>query len=244
MTVKTGLAALREYQDEQKRRAAERDRPKADWMIWTSHGEKGKGSSVDTVIARFLNDWNEDTPLFKANGAPILAVEHQAPGDKGFQRRALCTLDTEGQCFACERHALRLEEDKGGWKQRTNFYINALVDFGDVQKVVIMSRNANASFVSDLLQELEDEGDISEANYRVKVTGDKTTTKWGLKRQKEAFDVDGVVAYNLEEMALRAIPYDKQFEYYSAVYPIVGATDSGSSESITSQSAAAADADW
>ncbi len=240
MSVKTGLAALKEYQEEQKRKAVERDRPKAEWMIWTNKGEKG-ARPVDTVMSRFLNDWNEDSDMFAKNGAPILAVEHQAPGDKGFQRRALCTLDSEGECFACERHAMRLEVDKGGWKQRTNFYINAYVDFGEVKKVVIMSRNANASFVDDLLTELEDEGDISGSNYRVKVTGEKTTTKWGLKRQKEVFDTDSVEAYDLEALALRAIPYSEQAAYYGAVYNI----DGGSvATEVNSSSAIASDADW
>lgn len=241
--VKSGLAALREYQAEQARLREERDRPKADWMVWSNTGAKG-GKKIDTVQVRFLNDWDEDSEVFEKFGAPILAVEHQAPGDRGFMRRASCTIESEGECYACERHAMRIEADKGGWRQRTNFYINGLVKFSDdVQKVVILSRNANASFVEDLLQELEDEGNISGANYRLKVTGDKTTTKWGLKRQSgEPFSLDGVEAYNLEELAVRNVPYAEQAAYYGAVY----GNDEGASKAEVEKEfdASSINADW
>lgn len=237
------LKELQAYKDEQKRKAAERERPKAEWFMWTENGEKG-GKKIDTVMARFLNDWNSETPLGAKNGAPILRVEHQAPGDQGYKRRALCTKETEGECYPCERHAMRIEADKGGWKQRTNFYMNALVEFpAGNKKVVIMSRNANASFVDDLITELDDEKNISEANYRVKVTGEKTTTKWGLKRQKEVFDVDGVEAYDLDELAVRRVPYAEQAEYYGAVYTSPGQAPAESAN-LTANSAAAADAEW
>lgn len=217
------LKELQAYKDEQKRLAAERERPKANWFMWTATGDKG-GKKIDTVMARFLNDWDASSTLGAKNGAPILKVEHTAPGDRGYMRRALCTKELEGECYACERHAMRNEADKGGWKQRTNFYINALVEFPEGgQKVVIMSRNANASFVDDLITELDDEGNISEANYRIKVTGEKTTTKWGLKRQKDdPFDIDSVEAFDLEELAVRHVPYAEQAEYYGAVYQTPG----------------------
>lgn len=228
----TGLAGLKAYQQAEKEKAAARERPKADWFSWP------KG--VDTVKVRFLNDWAEDSDAFAKNGSPLLAVEHQAPGQEGYKRRALCTAD-DGSCYACERHAQDYTE---GWKQRTNFYINALVEFpgSDEKKVLVMSRNANSTFVTDLIQELEDEGDISGANYRVKVTGEKTTTKWGLKRLAEdPFDVSDAEVFNLEETALRDVPYEKQADYYGAVYKGPSAQgDAPAQESATTT----ADAEW
>lgn len=215
----TGLAGLKAFQQAEKEKAAARERPKADWFSWPKN--------VDTVKVRFLNDWSEDAEAFKTNGSPLLAVEHQAPGNDGFKRRALCTAE-EGSCYACERHALDYKE---GWKQRTNFYINALVQFpGEAEpKVLVMSRNANSTFVTDLIQELEDEGDISGANYRVKVSGEKTTTKWSLKRLAEdPLDVTSAEAFDLNETALREIPYEKQADYFGAVYQ--GATSTGGSD--------------
>jgi hypothetical protein len=239
------LKELQQYKEDQKRKAAERERPKADWFMWTANGEKG-GKKIDTVMGRFLNDWNTESELGAKNGAPILKVEHTAPGDQGYKRRALCTKELEGECYPCERHALRIEADKGGWKQRTNFYINALVEFPEgAKKVVIMSRNANASFVDDLITELEDEKDISGANYRIKVTGEKTTTKWGLKRQSsEPFDVSAVEAYDLEELAVRHVPYAEQAEYFGAVYQSAGEPAPSGDSAPTANSAAAADAEW
>lgn len=205
-----GLAGLKAHQQEEQEKAAQRDRPKADWFSWPKNG------SYDTVVVRFLNDWAEETDAFKSNGSPLIAVEHQAPGPDGYKRRALCTAD-DGACYACERHQANYQE---GWKQRKNFYINALVQFPDgTEKVCVMSRNANSSFVTDLIQELEDEGDISNANYRVKVSGEKTTTKWGLKRlTTEPFDVSKAEPFDLDETALRDIEYARQADYYGAVY--------------------------
>lgn len=235
------LEALRAYKAEQKRKAEEREKPKANWFMWTEDGVKGS-KRIDSVIARLLNEWAKDSPQYAKYGPPLIKNEHQAPGEKGYQRRALCTKELEGQCYACERHALKLPEDEGGWRLRTNFYINALVQYPglDEPKVVIMSRNANASFVDDLLVELEDEGDISGANYRVRVTGEKNTTKWGLKRQSgEPFDLEGVEAYDLEATAVRHVAYEDQAEYYGAVYGNVGAPEQRKDESKTS-----VDADW
>lgn len=226
----TGLAGLKAFQQAEKEKAAARERPKADWFSWP------KG--VDTVTVRFLNDWAEDSEAFTKNGSPLLAVEHQAPGPEGYKRRALCTADDDS-CYACERHKANYQE---GWKPRTNFYINALVQFPDgTEKVLVMSRNANSTFVTDLIQELEDEGDISGANYRVKVTGEKTTTKWGLKRlTSEPLDVSNAEAFDLNETALRDVPYDKQPDYYGAVYQ--GTADAPASTPSTSS--APADAEW
>jgi hypothetical protein len=229
----TGLAGLKAYQQQEKEKAAARERPKADWFSWP------KG--VDTVVVRFLNDWAEDSEAFAKNGSPLLAVEHQAPGNDGFKRRALCTAD-DGACYACERHALDYKE---GWKQRTNLYINALVRFPDgKEQVLVMSRNANSTFVTDLIQELEDEKDISGANYRVKVSGEKTTTKWSLKRlAEEPLDVSTVEAFDLNETALRDVPYEKQADYYGAVYQ-GGASTGGSDVPAQAGSASPEEAAW
>lgn len=225
----TGLAGLKAFQQAEKEKAAARERPKADWFSWPK--------KVDTVKVRFLNDWAEDSEAFAKNGSPLLAVEHQAPGPDGFKRRALCTVE-DGSCYACERHSANYQE---GWKQRTNFYINALVQFPDgTEKVLVMSRNANSTFVTDLIQELEDEGDISTANYRVKVTGEKTTTKWSLKRlTDEPLDVSAAEAFDLNETALREIPYEKQADYYGAVYQ-----GSGEAPASAPSASGPADAEW
>lgn len=225
-----GLAAIRAYQQEQKEKAEARDRPKADWFKWP------KGVTQAEVL--FLQEMDEGATGFNADrGIGFIQVEHQAPGPDGYKRRANCTLETEGECYACERHA---QDYKEGWRQRTNLYINALVDFGQGEgpKPVVIQRNANSSFVQALIEEAVDENTITANNYRVTKVGEGTTTQWLLKGLKDRFDDEKVEVFDLQETAIRKVPYEKQSEYYGAVYQspgTAGATDGGST---------AADAEW
>lgn len=230
--VKKGLAALRQYQEEQKAKEEARNRPKADWFKWP------KGVTVATV--RFLQELDPDATNYdEKRDLALLAVEHQAPGNEGWKRRALCTLDSEGQCYACERHAQNPQE---GWKQKTNLYINALVDFGNGEepKVLVIQRNANSTFTQALIEEAVDEGSITDANYKITKTGEGTKTQWLLKRLKgEPMNDAAVEVFNLNETALRDVPYEKQADYYGAVY---GGTESD--EDAPSTSSAPADDEW
>jgi hypothetical protein len=127
-------------------------------------------------------------------------------------------MDDEGACYACERHA---QDYKEGWRQRQNLYINALVQFeGETEpKVVVISRNANSSFVQALIEEAVDENTITDKNYKVTRVGEGTTTQWLLKGLKGSpFDDSKVEVFDLDETAIRDISYDKQAEYYGAVY--------------------------
>jgi hypothetical protein len=209
-----GLQAIRAMQEEDKRKAAERDRPKAEWFKWPD-------KSTSTATVRFLQELDESADNYsESRGLGFIQVEHQAPGPDGFKRRANCTAESEGQCYACERHAMRIEADQGGWRQRKNLYINALVSFGgEAPKVMVMSRNANATFTNQLIEEAVDENTITAKNYKVTKTGEGTTTQWLLKALKdEPFSDSSVEVFDLAETAVRAIPYEKQAEYYGAVY--------------------------
>lgn len=214
-TVK-GLAQIKKLQQENKEREAARNRPKADWFKWPKN--------VDTANVRFLQELDDSAPNYnEARGLGYIQVEHQAPGPEGYKRRANCTAESEGQCYACERHALRVEADQGGWRQRQNLYINALVDFGQGEgpKPVVIQRNANSSFVAQLIEEAVDEGTITETNYKVTRSGEGTSTTWllkSLKGKQDPFDDSGVEVFDLEETATRAIPYEDQAKYYGAVY--------------------------
>lgn len=206
----SGLAGIKKYKEEQDAKREAAARPKAEWFTWP------KG--VTTCTGRFLQELDVDATNYKEDrGIGVMAVEHQAPGPDGFKRRGLCTRESEGACFACDRHAADYKE---GWRQRTNFYINFLVDFGDGnKKVVVLSRNFNASFTQALIEEAIDEGSITDSNFKITKTGQDTTTTWIPKRLKgEPYSDEGVEIFDLRETALRSIENDKQPEYYGAVY--------------------------
>lgn len=203
-----GLASIKANQQAQQERAASANRPKADWFKFA------KG--VTNVTVRFLQELDPEMNNYREDrGVGFIATEHNAPGDKGWQRRALCTID-DGECYACERHKLNYKE---GWRQKQNLYINVLTDLGDGPKVYILTRNANSGFSQQLIEEAVLEGSITDANYRITKSGEGTTTQWLLRRLKdEPFDDSKVEVFDLDEAAVREVEYEKQSEYYGAVY--------------------------
>jgi hypothetical protein len=122
MSVIQGLAGLRAKQQEQAEKEAARNRPKAEYFSWK---ENAKAQNPDAVLVQFLQELDPSATGYNEDkGLAVAAVEHEAPGPKGYLARATCTLDSEGQCYACERKKADFQE---GWKTKTNLYINALV---------------------------------------------------------------------------------------------------------------------
>lgn len=224
-----GLAQIKKFQEEQKAKAEAANRPKAEWL--SSEFPKNTG---DTITVSFMQELDEDAPGFDAEaGVGFIQIEHQAPGVKGFTRRGNCTHEEEGQCYPCQRHALNYKE---GWRQRQNFYINVLLN----GKPYVLSRNANSAFVQALIDEAVEEGSITQFEYQIKKVGVDTGTNWLLKRLKtEAQKPTDVKPFDLKETAVRAIPYEKQSEYYGAVYQ-----GPGEGELVSASSSSNIDAEW
>lgn len=234
--VKRGLAAIKAHQEEEKAKQAARERPKATWFKWPNDQ-----TTVATV--RFLQEMDESAAGYREDrDLGVIAVEHQAPGPDGFKRRALCTAESEGDCYACERHAQDYTE---GWRQRKNFYINALISFnGEAPEVMVISRNGNAAFTEQVVAEAIDENTITDKNFRITKVGTGTSTNWILKAlpKDTPFDDTDVAVFDLNETALRNIEYSKQAEYYGAVYS--GKTEDSIESQSGSQTDSSADAEW
>jgi hypothetical protein len=207
----SGLAALKRKKQENKEREEARNRPKAEWFKFP------KG--VTAVRARFLQEIDAESANYNPErGLAVLAIEHEAPGKEGFKKRANCTLDDEGRCLACSRHKL---DYKAGWRQRQNFYVNALIQVENEEpKVYMLSRNFNSPFVDQLMDAAEDDGTITDKNFRITKTGEGTKTNWILKELKdEPFDDAEAEVFSIEETALRQIPFERQEEWYGSFEP-------------------------
>lgn len=230
-----GLAGIKKYQEDQAAKAAERDRPKADWLSKVFPKETG-----DVVEVMFLQELDEDMENYDAEkGIGFIEVEHHAPGPDGYKRRATCTL-VDGDCYACERHKA---DYSAGWKQRQSLYINVAVKHKDgTVKPYILTRNANSTFVQALIQEAIDEGSITNSVYRITRTGSGPQTQWIPKRLPKTvlFDLSGVEPFDISVTALRDIPYEKQPEWYGEVS---SSSDDSASDSRDSGSSSA-DAEW
>lgn len=205
----TGLAAMKQRKKEREEAA---NRPKANWFSPTAEGVK----------VRFLQELDDASPNYNAdNGLGIIAVERVSPYD--FKRRAVCTLETEGKCYPQEWHEegqrTKLDKNgdeyKGGWRQQTNFYISVLAERDGKTQVEILRRNFNNSFVDDLMEIAEEDGTITEQTFIVKKRGSGTQTTWTLKPSRDGeLEVGDAKPYNLEEVALRHVPYDQQPAFF------------------------------
>ena len=90
-----GLASFKAAKAKAQAEAEARDRPKVNYFNWKNNKNK---EDKNTVYLRFLQEFDEDVATYREDrGLPISVVEHQAPGLKGYLRRANCTLE-EGQC--------------------------------------------------------------------------------------------------------------------------------------------------
>lgn len=201
-----GLAALKRQKQENREREEARNRPKANWFKFPD--------GVTQVKMRFLQEIDEESPNHNPdNGLAVMAIEHEKPGKNGFMKRMSCTMNDEGRCLPCSRHEV---DYKAGWRQKQNFYINALVEIpGETPKVFMVTRNFNSAFVDQLLEETEDEGTITEKNFRVTKTGEGTKTAWLIKPlNEEPFDTAGAEVFDIKETALRDIEFDKQDTWF------------------------------
>lgn len=228
-----GLASIKANQQAQQERAEAGNRPKAEWFKFP------KG--VQNVTVRFLQELDPEMENYREDrGVGFIATEHNAPGDQGWKRRGLCTID-DGECYACERHKMNYKE---GWRQKQNLYINVLADIGEGLKPYVLTRNANSAFSQSLIEEAVDEGSITNANYRITKTGEGTTTQWLLKRLKdEPFDDSKVEVHDLDATAVREVEYEKQAEYYGAVYQ-EDSTPAAASSTTKSAPVASTDDEW
>jgi hypothetical protein len=230
-----GLAQFKAEKARQEQERAEREKPRANWFNWNNNKNKDDKS---VIFVRFLQEFDKDVPGYNENyGLPVSLIEHQAPGKKGYTRRASCTAEDSGQCYACERHAEDIAQRKleapgpdgkkrqlKGWGQRRNFYTWALVDYNDGDGVVpvIISRPFGSSFVDDLIMEVEDADDnkITDKMWRVTRTGSGKQTAWKLKEAKgvDLYDDTDLELPDLKSSAERNVAYNDQPAYYGAVY--------------------------
>jgi hypothetical protein len=212
MALIKGLASIKNNQEEQKAKAAASGKKFPD-MFYKVFPKRG-----DEIVVRFLQELDPEMANYREDrGVGFIAVEHEAgDSDRAFMFKALCTMDSENQCYGCERHKANYKE---GWRPKQNLYINVLTEIDGELKVFVIAKNANSGFVQSLIQEAIDEGSITDANYRITKTGEKSQTQWLLKRLKsEPLDDSESILWNLEEEVVKDISYADQAEFYGKAF--------------------------
>jgi hypothetical protein len=204
MGIKRGLKAIQQHIDAEEAKFAGNDGPKTQWF---------KLADKQSVKVVFLQELDPDSPHFsQKNDLGFLAVEHVNPDN--YRRKAVCTIDDEGVCWACEQHK---KDWKAGWKQKTRLYINVLVDDGQNEPYVAVLSQGNGpkSITPTLIEYAGDDGSISDKYFTIKRTGaGATDTSYTLRAGKEhGLDVESYELFDLEK-ALRQVPYAEQEAHY------------------------------
>ena len=208
MGIYEGLDAIRKHKEEQEARKAAAEAGKINWL---------KIEPNETVKVWFLQELDRSAEGY-VKDAPlgIMATEHTNP--ENWQKKALCTID-EGQCLGCEKHK---EDWKAGWRQKSRLYINVLVERqnGDREVAVMSQANGSKSVIAPMLLEMAvDENTITDRWWKITRTGTKAETSYLPRPQAPSKDID-IADYQdkLNDLmrAVRAVPYEDQFDFYFA----------------------------
>ena len=198
-------------------------------------GPKGRWLQLkdgQSVKIRFLQEIDPDSPNYnKDAGLGIVGIEHTNPKD--YKRKAVCTMEDEGQCFGCEQHR---RDPKVGWKARPRFYVNVLVEDGTEEPyVAILSQGTGPkSATPEIGQYAAETGSITNLVWKLKRTGEKTDTNYSIiplpTAEVKPIDYTKYELFDLEKTAVRNVVYADQENFYS------GAVSESSEEATTSSS--------
>lgn len=190
-------------------RSERESRPKVEWFSLKNN---------ETKFIRFLQELDTDHRNFDSSfGTAVFLTEHISP--ESFSRKALCTMEDEGRCFACEmdKEQPKIVEDGKDvwhpWKQRSNFYIYVVDNKGDVR---VLSRPTGNKLFDALCEEV-DENDNSLTDVTFKISkGPNKSDSWEIRKTtKEHFELPDIAELvDLESAVGLKIAYAEQKSFY------------------------------
>jgi len=185
-------------------------------------GQKGRWLQLkdgQSLKIRFMQEIDPDSKTYiEKAGLAFIAVEHTNPKD--YKRKALCTIEDQGRCFGCEQHR---RDQKAGWKGRSRFYANVLVDDGKEEPyIAIFSQGAGPkSATPEIINYAGETGSITNLTWKLKRTGTATDTNYSIiplpTAEAGAIDLDKYELFDLEKTAVRDVPYDEQEGFYFGI---------------------------
>lgn len=222
MGIVTGLKAMNQQMEQ---KAGSSDSQKGRWL------QLKDGQSLKI---RFMQEIDGDSPNYNDQaGLAFIAVEHTNPSD--YRRKALCSIEDQGRCFGCEQHR---RDPKAGWKGKSRFYANVIVDDGNEDPyVAIFSQGAGPkSATPEIINYAGETGSISNLNWKLKRTGTATDTNYSIIPLPTAdatpIDFEKYELFDLQKTAVRDVPYAEQESFY------LGITSDSSDASLQSTSSA------
>lgn len=185
-------------------------------------GVKGRWLQLkdgQSLKIRFMQEIDPDsTNYLEKAGVAFIAVEHTNPKD--YKRKALCTIEDQGRCYGCEMHR---RDPKAGWKGRSRFYANVLVDDGAEEPyVAIFSQGAGPkSATPEIINYAGETGSITNLTWKLKRTGTATDTNYSIiplpTAGAEPIDLEKHELFDLEKTAVRDVQYAEQEAFYLGI---------------------------
>lgn len=189
-------------------------RPTLDWF------SLGKGKK-NPIRVRFLQEFTTESRNYDSTrGTVVFLNEHTSPHD--FKRRAKCSMDAQGRCFACEMVKAQPEgvtEDGQTkyWGAKSNMYVYLATEDGEVK---VLSRPAPGPFFNLLhsFHKGDGENSITEQEFEI-AKGPNRNDSWTLTpRLKQSFELPDLSQLaDLESAVGRDIAYDEQKNFYIPV---------------------------
>jgi hypothetical protein len=202
--------SLKDIKNKLQEQEERNSRPDIEWFSL-----KGKKTPI---FIQFLQELDEESPKYDSSrGKALFLLEHVSPFD--FKRRGECSLEAEGQCFACEKNKdepfLKIggEDIKYPWAQKTNIYIYVIDDDGVIK---VLSRGAYSSFVNKMIDYVGDEGEGALTGNTFKITkGPTKNSAWELSTTKQKLEIPSDIELpDLSAGVGRKIKYDEQKRFY------------------------------
>jgi hypothetical protein len=207
MGIYEGLDKIKQYRED---REARREAAQANKIVWFSNLVK----DGESVKIRFLQELDRGAENYsEKNGLGIMVTEHSNPDD--WHRKALCSMDAEGQCLGCEKHA---EDWRAGWSQKPRLIINVLVEKKDgTREVAIMSQsNGTKAVIAPMILDYAIENNtLTDRWWKMSRTGEGTATNWTPMVFGPSDDVDpeDYEVFDVKR-AVKEVAYDEQFDFY------------------------------
>lgn len=167
----------------------------------------------DQFRIRFLQELDENAPGYsEKRGLAAYVHVHQNP--KNFKKQALCTLATEGNCWACEQ-VNGPGKESYRWKPKARFYVNVLVQTPEGEKVKVLQQGMSDKHCAKALLEYAVEyGSITDRDYKIKRTGsDMNNTAYmltALDKSPLPADVDELELFDLSALTKRVPSADQE----------------------------------
>jgi hypothetical protein len=165
----------------------------------------------ESIRIRFLQELFDDAKTYNPkNGIALIFEQHVSPHD--FARKALCTMESEGKCWACEQTVL---PDVGRrWRARQRLLINVLVR--DQNKVKILEQGFGERNIGSILVELSEIfGGITGFDCQLVRKGAGLDTSYRLINLPASdLDVSKFEVYNLYD-CVKYVSYADQADYYT-----------------------------